>query len=79
MGIPLRITSKITMILLVQCLIIYNGPLRKHLKSFGTLYMIIVGIEWKHTLMDLEKALYMVYKKTFSMNSIQLGGSKALL
>jgi hypothetical protein len=43
--------------------ILYNGPLRKRTKSFGTLCRIMVrSIEWKRTLSDLEKVPNIVYQ-----------------
>ena len=65
----------------LQCLsFLHDGPLRKHVKSIGTLYKTMVGLsEWKQTLQDLEKAPDVAHEDLLNEIDSIGGGVKTLL
>ena len=62
---------------MILCLMINNGPSRKHVKSFGTPCKIMVGLS-ENRLSRIWKRPWTWPTKMFPTNSIRHGGAKVL-
>ena len=54
-------------------LMLCNGPLRKHTKSFGDVFQDYDRIQWQWTLLDLEKAIDVAYPNVLNESDLIWG------